>query len=100
MRYVLGWFGAGVAVVVIGWALWHGLWAANRSAVQHTYEINRDSQQFQAGLISQERNLSLDWNRAIDPGQKRAIADQFCQIYPNLQPATADLASVHDSICN
>lgn len=89
-----------VLITVVGVGGYLGYWWLAKDTTQRRYDTNTQTQQYQAGLISQERNLSLDWNRAIDPGQRQAIADQFCQVYPTLNPAPADLVTVHASICN
>jgi hypothetical protein len=74
-------------------------WWVARSSTARRYDVNTGTQQYQAGLISQERNLSLDWGKAVAPGQKQAIADQFCQVYPSLKPPPADLVTSHVTIC-
>lgn len=86
-----------VALAVGGWQL-H--WYLAKSAVGHQYDINTGTQQYQAGLISQERNNVLAWNRAVDPGQKQAIADQFCAVYLNINPPPADLLNANVTICH
>lgn len=99
MKAVLAVLGGILVVVGIAVGGWQLHWYLAKSAVGHQYDVNTGTQQYQAGLISQERNLSLDWNRAVDPSQKQAIADQFCAVYPNLTPAPADLVTAHVSIC-
>lgn len=104
MRELLGGFAAlvlGLVVVVAlavgGYSLY---WHVAKQNVRNQYDVNTNTQQYQAGLISEERNLSLEWTRAEDPGQKQAIADQFCQVYPNLTPAPADLVTAHAGMCS
>lgn len=88
-----------VLVAVIGVGGYLGYWWLAKDTTARRYDVNTGTQQYQAGLISQERNLSLDWNKAVDPSQKQAIADQFCAVYQNLTPPPADLATAHATIC-
>lgn len=85
-----------VGLAVGGYSLY---WHVAKQNVRNQYDVNTNTQQYQAGLISQERNLALDWGKAVDPGQKQAIADQFCGIYPNLNPTPSDLATANTRIC-
>ncbi len=95
-------FGGLIALLVLGLVSWGGYeayWAIEKSNTQHHYEINTGTQQYQAGLISHARALVLDWHRVTDAGQKIAIADQFCEVYPNITPPPADLVNEQPLIC-
>ena len=60
---------------------------------------------YNQGLIDEERNLVVDWNGA-DLGQRTAIADRFCRVYPSLQvyptldPPPSDLIGAHSIMCH
>lgn len=104
MKAAFAWIGGILAVIVVvaliaigGWKL-H--WWMAKATVQNQYVVNTQTQQYQAGLISQERDNVLAWNKAVDPGQKQAISDQFCAIFQSLSPAPADLVSARSNICN
>lgn len=91
------------AVLIVGGygAYW---WLAKNNA-QKQYEVNTNTQQWQSSKIDQLRNLSHDWGVAQDPGQKQVIGSQFCSIYQLVNPlppanGTADLFTVHSTICN
>ena len=88
-----------VAFVALCFFGYQGYWHLMKSNVGHQYDVNTGTQQYQAGLISRERDFAIDWNRAVDPAQKDALADQFCQIYPDLKPPPADLVQDHAIIC-
>lgn len=98
-KAVLGYLGAALVVVALCIGGWQLHWYLAKSAVGHQYDVNTGTQQYQAGLIAHARDLALDFGRATDPAQKQAIADQFCQTYPNIQPAPADLVAADGRIC-
>ncbi len=86
-------------VLVIAVGGYGAYWWLAKDTTEKRYEVNTGTQQYQSGLIAQERNLALDYSRAVDPGQKQAIADQFCAIFPNIKPAPTDLATAASTIC-
>jgi flagellar basal body-associated protein FliL len=89
------------ALVVVGLAVggWFLYWHLAKAGQANRYEVNVGTQQYQAGLIQQERDRVIAYNIATDPGQKKAIADQFCAIFPSIVPAPTDLVSANASIC-
>lgn len=84
----------------LGYGSYELYWHVAKANVAHQYDVNTGTQQFQSGLIAQERNLTIAWHKATDPAQKSAIADQFCAVFQNVQPAPADLVVANTSICN
>lgn len=92
-----------VLSVIVGIALivgaWFGYWALARANQTQQYGVNTDGQQYQAGLISQERDRVTAYNVATDPGQKKSIADQFCAVYLDLTKPPTDLVAAYDDIC-
>ena len=80
--------------------VWFGYWALARQATTEQYQVNTNNQQYQASLVSQERDRVTAYYAAVDPAQKQAISSQFCQIYPTLNPPTADLIQAHAAICS
>jgi hypothetical protein len=98
---------AAALVFVVGAALfvllcigaYQGYWYLAKKNTQNQYDVNTGTQQYQAGLISQERDLVIGWNRSPDTGQKAAMADQFCAIYSQVHPVPADLAVAHSTMC-
>jgi hypothetical protein len=90
----------GIAVfVLLCIGAYQGYWYLAKKNVQNQYDVNTGTQQYQAGLISQERDLVIGWNRSPDAGQKTAMADQFCAIYSQIHPVPADLAVAHSTMC-
>jgi len=87
---------ATAAILVGGWFAYWQIAKAGQSA---RYDVNTHSQQYQAGLVAQERDLITGYDAATDPGQKAQIRSQFCAIYLQLNPATPDLSLAHDRIC-
>jgi hypothetical protein len=85
-------------VLIIGG--WYAYWGLTKASTANRYDVNTHGQQYQSGLISQERDRVSGYLAATDPAQKRAIADQFCAVYASLDPAPADLAAQHATICN
>jgi hypothetical protein len=93
--------GIGIFIVVVGLVIgcWFGYWAIARKSVSNQYDVNTHNQQYQAGLIAQERDLAQGWNAATDPAQRSQISQQFCAIYDQLKPPTADLTAAYSHIC-
>jgi hypothetical protein len=97
---------AGITVVsiVVAAALivgaWFGYWALAGRAQTNRYEVNTNSQQYQGGLVSQERDRIAGYDAAIDPAQKAQIKTTFCQVFPDLKPAPDDLVQGSARICS
>lgn len=85
-----------IGVAVGGYQLY---WHVAKSNVQHQYDVNTNGQQYQSGLIAHERDLVLGYDKAVDPAQKQALSDQFCQIFPTINPAPQDLVTASGRIC-
>ncbi len=90
-----------IAVGIVGLlvGIWFGIWFLKGQAQSNQYEVNTHSQQYQAGIVAQERDYANAWRIATDPGQKASIADTFCAEYTQLNPATPDLVDAHASMC-
>lgn len=93
---------AGLVISALAIGGWKLHWWTAEHAVNNQYKVNTGSQQYQAGLVSQERDLVQGYRVATDPGQKAQISAQFCQVYLDLDPAPADLQMAHDTTfhCN
>jgi hypothetical protein len=85
-----------VGIVVGGWQLG---WWLNKANANKQYEVNTHTQQYQAGLISQERDDVIGWEQATDANQRDLIKGQFCTIYLNLTQPPADLVFANSKIC-
>ncbi len=92
------------AAVLVGIALliggWYAYWGLSRVSTTNRYDVNTRTQQYQAGLISQERDRVSGYMAATDPAQKAVIAQQFCAVYPSLDPPPADLATQAVTLCH
>lgn len=99
MKQVMAWIAAGLAVIMIAVGIWFGYWWIAKASQSQRYDVNTHSQQYQAGLVAQERDLITGYDAATDPAQKAQIRSQFCAIYLQLDPATPDLVLAHDRIC-
>lgn len=92
-----------VLAVILGAALcvglWFGGWALYRANQSAKYEANTHSQQYQAGLVSAERDRVAAYDAATSDAQKANIATTFCQVYDELNPPTPDLETAHARIC-
>lgn len=86
------------AAILIG--LWFGGWALYQANQSARYAANTHSQQWQAGIISQQRDRVTAYDIATDEGQKKQIATTFCAVYLDLNPAPADLTDANFRICN
>ncbi|MCV7174921.1 hypothetical protein [Mycolicibacterium sphagni] len=89
-----------IVVSVLAIVGYLGYWWLAKDSTGRRYDVNTGTQQYQAGLVAQERDLYIGWNKANDPGQKQAIADQFCAVYPNLKPPTVDLQTAFGKVCS
>lgn len=85
-----------VAIAVGGW---EGGWWLNKANANKQYQVNINTQQYQAGLISQERDNVIGWQSATDSGQKDIIKNTFCTMYLNLTQPPADLVFANSKIC-
>ena len=99
MKKSLAVAGTVVATIAIIVGIWYGYWAIARAAQSNRYDVNTHSQQYQAGLVAQERDLITGYDAAIDSGQKQQIKSQFCATYLQLDPPTPDLVLAHARIC-
>lgn len=90
---------AAVTAVALMAACWFGYWALAKKSTENNYDVNTHNQQYQAGLISQERDRVAAFDVATDAAQKQQIKIAFCQVYPNLSPPPADLVEAHARIC-
>jgi Tfp pilus assembly protein PilX len=88
-----------VTVAALLTGAWFGYWALAKRSVANQYDINTNTQQYQAGLISQERDRVTAYDTATDDAQKNNIKTTFCAVYAELTKPPADLASAHDRIC-
>lgn len=88
---------AGVVLLVGGW---YAYWAIARAATSNRYDVNTNTQQYQAGLISQERDRIAGYMAATDTAQKQQIAAQFCAVYPSLKPPPPDLVTASANLCH
>jgi hypothetical protein len=96
MKVVLGIIVA--AAVLAG--LWFEGWALAGQAQSNRYGVNTNSQQYQAGLVAQERDRIAGYDVAVDVAQKAQIKVTFCQVYSDLKPAPDDLISASARICS
>lgn len=85
--------------VILLVALWFGSWALKRANTTQQYKVNTNNQQYQAGLVSQERDRVVGYDDATDPGQKAQIKSTFCVVYLTLKPAPEDLVQANSRIC-
>lgn len=99
MKRFAGYVAVAVAVAVIAVGGWFGYWALAKMGQTARYDVNTNNQQYQAGLIAQERDRVTAYDRTGDDGQRQAIADQFCAVYPQLNPPPPDLIRAHARIC-
>lgn len=87
----------GLAIVAVGIYL-GGFWL-QKDATNRNYEVTTNTQQYQSGLVSQERDRVTAYTQATDAGQKALIKGQFCSVYDTLTQPPADLAAAHSQIC-
>lgn len=85
------------AVVLFGWSA--GWWFTAQN-VQREYDVNRTSQAYQAGIISQERDYATAWNAATDPTAKKHYADVFCSQFANITAIPNDIQNDYQEICH
>lgn len=94
--------GLAAFVLVVGICVggWYGYWALASSSQQNRYQVNTHGQQYQNSLITQARDQATGWNAAVDPAQKKFLANAFCAEYQNIDSPPADIVSDHASMCN
>lgn len=85
------------ALIVVGWFLY---WHLAESSQNHRYEVNTHSQQYQAALVSQERDRVQGFDAAVDPGQKANIKATFCAAYRDVTQPPDDLLQDVVRICD
>lgn len=102
-----------VMIAVIGVSGYFLYFKVAQDSTTRRYNVNTHNQQYQAGLISQERDNAQAYNsdsisiaNTTDPAVKQSFMSQqsqlkatFCQIYPNLDPPPADLVQANAQIC-
>ncbi len=91
--------GIGTAILAVGAAAWFGYWQLHGSAVNRENDIVQHSHAMQQGDIANDRQLVLGWNTADNPGQKIAIANQFCATLQDVTDVPPDLATAKTQIC-
>ena len=89
----------GVTIVAVLVGGWYGYWALKNAATHNDYQVNNHSQQYQLGLIMQERDRVTAYNAAVDDTQKTYIKAQFCQVYPDIDPPPVDLVMAYQKLC-
>lgn len=62
-------------------------------------DVNRNSQQYQDGLVSQERDRIQAYDAAVDPAQKKQLALTFCAVYVDLVKPPTDIVQAQARIC-
>lgn len=87
-----------VAAVVLGG--WSAGWWFKEQNVGNQRDVNRNSQQYQDGLVSQQRSLVQGYDVAVDESQKKQISLRFCASYLNLVEPPNDLVQAEARICN
>lgn len=85
-----------VALIVVPFLIW---WFAGAALTGRQYHNDTQNQQYQAGLISAERDRVQAYDTALDPGQKTQIGATFCAVYMDLNPAPSDLVAAYSRIC-
>lgn len=95
MKYFLG----VILVVALAIGGWFGYWALAQENQTQRYKVNTNGQQYQSGLVSQQRDRIAGYDIATNPAQKAQIKTTFCQVYMDLNPAPADLVAANARIC-
>lgn len=86
-----------IAVTVGGWKLGWWLKGANQD---NLYEVNTHSQQYQAGLVSAERDRVQGYDLAVGvPSQQKQIALTFCPVFLTMTQPPSDLVAANVRIC-
>lgn len=100
LRNTAGIVAAVVLVIALAIGAWFGYWALTRENTEQRYKVNTGTQQYQSGLIAQQRDRALAYDQTANPDQQAAIAAQFCQIALTLSQPPADLTQAAARICN
>ena len=91
---------AGVLALAVVCALaYGGYWWLAKDTTNKRYDVNTNNQQYQSSLIQQNRDRVSDIDRALDPGQKAALTQQFCAINATITNPPADLVSAGARLC-
>jgi hypothetical protein len=85
-----------VAIIFGGWAM--GWWFKQQD-VGLQRDVNRNSQQYQDGLVSQERDRVQAYDMAVDDAQKKQISLTFCAVYQDLVKPPTDIMQAQARIC-
>lgn len=99
MKTALAVVGATLAAVLLCVGGWYGYWHLAKAGQNNRYDVNTHSQQYQAALVSQERDRVAGYDAATDPAQKQQIKATFCAVYLDLTQVPADLSAAHARIC-
>lgn len=115
MRYnhIGAYFAAAAAVIGLCFGGYFAYWAIAGDSQDRRNHVNTHSQQYQAGLISQERDRAdaYDTLTSTIAAEKDAVAKQadrvqqihikqeFCQVYPDITDVPNDLSQAHSRIC-
>lgn len=114
MGRVFGWGAVFIVVlIVVNLVAWRAGWWFYEQNLNYEYEGNVHSQGYQAGVISQERDLATAIEKdesAVAVSQEatvkagfRAQLEQstrrFCTIYSELTAVPADLGAEHERLC-
>lgn len=92
---------------------WFGYWSLAKSSQTRRYEVNTQSQQYQGGLVSQERDRVAAYDelgpviasttdpsiKSVDEAQQDQIKTTLCEVFVDLNPAPSDLAQANARIC-
>lgn len=85
------------AAILVG--LWFGYWALRKASVENQYEVNTGTQQYQSGLISQQRDRVAAYDAASSDAQKKNIATTFCAVQQEITKVPEDLIQANARIC-
>lgn len=83
------------ALAIGGWKL--GWWLKGANANQQ-YQVNVNTQQYQASLLDRERNYITGWQTATDQGQKAQIKASFCTVLADLTITPLDISAAANTM--
>ena len=89
-----------VVAAILLFGMWQFGWFVAKQNQNQQNQMNHNSQQFQDGLVSQERDRLTGYDEALDAGQKTNIKNMFCTAYLDLTLPPNDLAQAHAHLCN
>lgn len=89
----------GILVVAGFIGAWFLYWELALKGADNRYEVNINTQQYQAALVAAQRNRVAGWDAAVDEAQKKNIAQTFCTMQLELTQVPADLAAAQTRIC-